>query len=58
MLPPGEVIMMTGYSPFPETNLDIFIHTISSSGNPNESGGNNNISNNNQENNNTNINNS
>ena len=29
MLPPGEFIMMTGYSPFPETNFDIFIHTIS-----------------------------
>ena len=44
MLPPGEVIMMTGYSPFPETNFDIYIHTISG---PIENGGNNNNENNN-----------
>ena len=42
MLPPGEVIMMTGYSPFPETNFDIYIHTIV----PNENGGNSNNNNN------------
>ena len=65
ILPPGEVIMMTGYSPFPESNFDIYIHTIS--GNPNnrnenEENNNNNTNNNNNEisqgNNNTNINNS
>ena len=59
MLPPGEVIMMTGYSPFPETNLDIYIHTIAPS-NPNENRENNNHNSNNnsnnQENNNININ--
>ena len=44
MLPPGEVIMMTGYSPFPEPNLDIYIHTISES--PNEGQNNNNNNNN------------
>ena len=52
MLPPGEVIMMTGYSPFPETNFDIFIHTIS----VNSNNGNENNGNNNNENNNSNIN--
>ena len=65
ILPPGEVIMMTGYSPFPESNFDIYIHTIS--GNPhnrneNEENNNNNTNNNNNEisqgNNNPNINNS
>ena len=48
ILPSGEVIMMTGYSPFPETNFDIYIHTISV---PNENGGNNNNENNNNRNN-------
>ena len=58
MLPPGEVIMMTGYSPFPESNFDIYIHTISI--NPNnrneneENNNNNNNSNNNGSNNNSN----
>ena len=56
MLSPGEVIIMTGYSPF-LGNLDIFIHN-NPFGNPNESGGNNNTSTNKQENNNTNKNNS
>ena len=52
MLPPGEVIMMTGYSPFPETNFDIFIHTISvNPNNGNENDGNNNNDNNNMNNN-------
>ena len=54
MLPPGEVIMMTGYSPFPETNFDIYIHTISG---PIENGGNNNNENNNSRNNQANNNN-
>jgi len=54
MLPPGEVIMMTGYSPFPEPNLDIYIHTISEI--PNQ--GNNNNNNNNNRNNINNNNNS
>ena len=48
ILPFGEVIMMTGYSPFPETNFDIYIHTNSV---PNENGGNNNNENNNNRNN-------
>ena len=47
ILPPGEVIMMTGYSPFPETNFDIYIHTISG---PIENGGNNNNANENNNN--------
>ena len=47
ILPPGEVIMMTGYSPFPETNFDIYIHTISG---PIENGGNNNNTNENNNN--------
>ena len=52
MLPPGEVIMMTGYSPFPETNFDIFIHTISvNPNNGNANDGNNNNENNNRNNN-------
>ena len=50
MLPPGEVIMMTGYSPFPETILDIYIHTIAPS-NPNENRENNNHNSNNNSNN-------
>ena len=62
MLPPGEVIMMTGYSPFPEPNLDIYIHTISENPNQNnENEGNNNNrsnNNNNSSNNNSNANNS
>ena len=61
MLPPGEVIMMTGYSPFPEPNLDIYIHTISESPNQgnNNNNNNNNINNiNNNNNNSNNINNS
>ena len=52
MLPPGEVIMMTGYSPFPEPNLDIYIHTISESPNEGQNNNNNNNSNNNNSNNN------
>ena len=52
MLPPGEVIMMTGYSPFPESNFDIYIHTISvNPNNRNENEGNNNNENNNRNNN-------
>ena len=52
MLPPGEVIMMTGYSPFPESNFDIYIHTISvNPNNRNENEGSNNNENNNRNNN-------
>ena len=52
MLPPGEVIMMTGYSPFPESNFDIYIHTISvNPNNRNENDRNNNNENNNRNNN-------
>ena len=58
MLPPGEVIIMTGYSPFPEPNLDIYIHTISENPNQNNEneGNNNNNSNNNRSNTNNNNN--
>jgi hypothetical protein len=55
ILPPGEVMMMTGYSPFSETNFDIYIHTIAvNPNNRNENGENNNNSNNNNNNNNNN----
>ena len=65
LLPPGEVMMMTGYSPFSETNFDIYIHTIAvNPNNRNENGENNNnnnsntnSNNNNNTNNNTNSNN-
>ena len=58
ILPPGEVMMMTGYSPFSETNFDIYIHTIAvNPNNRNENGENNNDSNNNNNNNNSNNNN-
>ena len=52
MLPPGEVMMMTGYSPFSEPNFDIYIHTISvNPNNRNENEGNNNSNKNNTNNN-------
>ncbi len=28
MLSPGEVAMMGGYSPYPESNIDIYVHTL------------------------------
>ena len=57
MLSSGEVMMMTGYSPFSEPNYDIYIHTIAinPNNNNNDNGGNN--TNNNTNSNNTNNNN-
>ena len=49
ILSPGEVMMMTGYSPFQEPNFDVYIRTIAVS--PNENNNNNNNSNNNSNNN-------
>lgn len=57
ILPPGEVMMMTGYSPFSETNFDIYIHTIAvNPNNRNENGENNNSNTNSSTNTNANIN--
>ena len=53
ILSSGEVMLMTGYSPFPEQNYDIYIRTIAVSPNNNE---NNNRNNNNNNNNNSNNN--
>ena len=50
ILSPGEVMMMTGYSPFSEPSIDVYIRTVAVS--PNEN--NNNSSNNNNNNNNSN----
>ena len=44
ILSPGEVMMMTGYSPFSEPNFDVYIRTIAVS--PNENNNNNNNINN------------
>ena len=52
ILSSGEVMMMTGYSPFPEQNFDVYIRTIAVSPNTNENSNNNsNNSNNNTSNN-------
>ena len=48
ILSPGEVMMMTGYSPFAEPNFDVYIRTIAVS--PNENNNNNNSNNNNSNN--------
>ena len=59
ILSSGEVMMMTGYSPFSEPNYDIYIHTIAVNPNnnnnneSNSSNNNNNTSNNNNNNNNS-----
>ena len=61
MLSSGEVMMMTGYSPFSEPNYDIYIHTIAVNPNSNNNNSNNQSSGNNNTNstnNNTNNNNS
>ena len=46
----GEVMMITGYSPFPDTNFDIYLHTMEPSRNNNRNrnnqNNNNNVSNN------------
>ena len=61
ILSSGEVMMMTGYSPFSEPNYDIYIHTIAVNPNnnnnneSNSSNNNNNTSNNNNNNNNSRI---
>ena len=57
ILSSGEVMMMTGYSPFPEQNFDVYIRTIAVSPNNNENNNNSN-NNNNNSNNNSNNNNS
>ena len=55
ILSSGEVMMMTGYSPFPEQNFDVYIRTIAvSPSNPNNNGNNNNNNINNNSNNNNN----
>ena len=57
LLSPGEVMMMTGYTPYSEPNFDIYVHTIISNPRNNEQNNNNN-NNNNNSNNNSNNNNS
>ena len=57
ILSSGEVMMMTGYSPFSEPNYDIYIHTIAVNPNNNNNNEGNSSNNNNNNNSNTNTNN-
>ena len=50
ILSPGEVMMMTGYSPFSEPSIDVYIRTVAVSPNENNNNSNNNINNNNNSN--------
>ena len=52
ILSPGEVMMMTGYTPFSEPNFDVYIRTIAVNPNENNNNSNNNSNNNNSNNNN------
>ena len=53
ILSSGEVMMMTGYSPFSEPNYDIYIHTIAVNPNNNNNNESNSSNNNNNSNNNS-----
>ena len=53
ILSSGEVMMMTGYSPFSEPNYDIYIHTIAVNPNSNNNNESNSSNNNNNSNNNS-----
>ena len=57
LLSPGEVMMMTGYTPYSEPNFDIYVHTIISNPRNNDNNNNQNNNNNNQNSNNLNSNN-
>ena len=50
ILSPGEVMMMTGYSPFSEPSIDVYIRTVAVSPNENNNNSNNNNINNNNSN--------
>ena len=56
LLSPGEVMMMTGYTPYSEPNFDIYVHTIISNPRNNDNTNNNQNNNNNNQNNNNNNN--
>ena len=56
LLSSGEVMMMTGYTPYSEPNFDIYVHTIISNPRNNDNTNNNQNNNNNNQNNNNNNN--